>query len=203
VPRQKRSVPLPRASTPPPSTPPSTPSSSAVVPPELSPSWPSLSSDTPPKGASFFRARGSNVLNFVPGLDADWKEVFRGSSILSWKLDDDRGSGGYRPSIEVDPRVSPIGLRTVVPSRVDDTASALRALCDSGPLNDADGVHYPIVGRTAKLRTIQRGDILQAHLTVNDPFPYLYHGSDLDGGGPALRAFPAAQLTGQCGCHRN
>jgi len=81
----------------------------------------------------------------------------------------------------------------------DDTASALRALCDNGPLNDADSVHYPIVGRTAvfstKLRNIQKSDILQAHLTANDPFPYLYHGSDMDGSGPDLLDFPATLLT--------
>ncbi|KAN0072141.1 hypothetical protein V8E54_009870 [Elaphomyces granulatus] len=117
------------------------------------------------QGASFFRA------HFVAELDADWKEVFRGSNILSWKQDDDKGSRGaqsdYEPSYRVELDVD------------DDTASALRALCDSSPLGDADGVHYPIVGRTAvfstKLRSLQRNDTLQVRLTVNDPFPYLYH----------------------------
>jgi hypothetical protein len=65
----------------------------------------------------------------------------------------------------------------------DDTASALRALCDSGPLGDADGAHYPIVGRTAvfstKLRSLQRNDALQIRLDAKDPFLYLFHGSDL------------------------
>jgi hypothetical protein len=149
--------------------------------------------------------RKSNILNFVAELDADWKEVFRGSNILSWKQGDDKGSvdlfiigrlarwtlasaqSDYEPSYRVELDVD------------DDTASALRALCDSGPLGDADGVHYPIVGRTAvlstKLRSLQRNDTLQVQLTVNDPFPYLYHGSDLDGGETPLRTFPATQLT--------
>jgi hypothetical protein len=62
------------------------------------------------QGASFFRA------HFVAELDADWKEVFRGSNILSWKQDDDKGS----VDLLIIGRLArcTIGLRTVVPRRV-------------------------------------------------------------------------------------
>jgi hypothetical protein len=36
-------------------------------------------------GYPFFIGRQSNVLNFIPELDATWKVVYRGSEVLSWK----------------------------------------------------------------------------------------------------------------------
>jgi hypothetical protein len=80
------------------------------------------------------------------------------------------------------------------------TAAALRVLFDSGPFGNADDLRYPLVGTSAtfatKLKVLQRKDFPQ--LTVNRPFPSLWHGCDLDGSGTPLVKFPAVDLTAGC-----
>jgi hypothetical protein len=138
----------------------------------------------------------------VSDPDAEWKVLFRGSEILSAKRKDKEGINlavtghlaswtlasaesdyepGYRLELDVD----------------DDTASALRVLFGTGPFEDADDIRYPIVGCSAtfatKLRALQRKEC--PSLTINDPFPFLWHGTELVGSGTPLQRFPAAELT--------
>jgi hypothetical protein len=206
VPRQKQPITLPRISSPPLSTPlpPSTPRAGS---PEDSPSWPSISSDSPQKGLTFFRGRKSNILNFVSNLDAEWKEVFRGSDILSWK----RKFNKKAVNLLIIGRLVKWNLLSAhsdfEPSyRVEldldhDTVTSLRALLDSGPLGDTDDTHYPIVGHSAifsaKLKALQKTDA--PYLNAENPFPFLFDGTELDGlEETPLVVFPAEQLTTAC-----
>jgi hypothetical protein len=90
------------------------------------------------------------------------------------------------------------GYRLVLVLDVDEsTAAGLRILFDSGPFGDADDPGYPLVGSTVvfstKLKTLQLKEFPK--LTVNHPFPALWHGSDLDGSGIPLVKFPAGDLS--------
>jgi hypothetical protein len=75
----------------------------------------------------------------------------------------------------------------------ESTTAALRILFDSGPFGDADDARYPLVGSTVvfstKLKSLQQKEF--PSLTVNRPFPSLWHSCDLDGSGTPLVKFPA------------
>jgi len=126
--------------------------------------------------------RTSSAFNFVSEIDADRKEAFRGSDTLSWKRND-KGAVNLIIVGRLARWTLASALSDYEPAyRVEldldrDTASALKALLESGPLSDADNVHFPIVEHStifsAKLKTLR--------LEVNDPFPYLFDESELDG----------------------
>ena len=157
----------------------------------------------PLKGAAFFASRKAHVLNFVSDPDAVWKVLFRGSEVLSGKRKDKVGinlvilgqlatwtlasaDSEYEPGYRLELNVN------------KDTASALRVLFDTGPFEDTDDdIRYPLLGCSAtfsaKLRTLQKKEC--PSLSINDPFPFLWHGTELDGSGTPLQIFPAAELT--------
>ena len=168
-------------------------------------SWTSISSTDStksPKGVSFFEGRKSHILNFVSNPDAEWKARFPGSDILSMKGKEKEGANliitGNLTSWTLATAESDYepGYRLVLD--VDEcTAAGLRILFDSGPFGDADDPRYPLVGSTVvfstKLKTLQQKEFPK--LTVNHPFPALWHGSDLDGSGTPLVKFPAGDLS--------
>ena len=170
-------------------------------------SWPASGSNSEggPRGLPFFRLNQTNVTNFLPEVQADWKTAFRGSETLCWK-----DGSGKAVSLYVIGRVGRANLETALSDygndpgyrlelTVDrDTGSALRNIFDNGPLQGLNDINYPLLGRTAtfsaKLKTLHKTDA--PDLDVEAPFPYIFDGNDADDRKETfLTDFAASDLT--------
>jgi hypothetical protein len=164
-----------------------------------------LGNTIPSKGFSFFRNKKSNVINFNYKSDGSWRVAFRGSELLSWREKNEKKAvnlivvgkfgRGNLASSESEYGDPVYRLELIIDQ---ETTMAMLNILNDGPLKGLDDVRYPVLGNSAifsaKLKNLRRTDA--SELRVDDPFPFLFDGREIEvGGGNVLESYPVELLS--------